>query len=210
MEILIILSLITIIILLVIDKFQLSKNLNQRPERDVSGKNRSGPTRDIKSEDRQLVPKSTTNIHREIVQISERNLVVEDTKIQPGIQPFNKEGASIVEDESDWIEDEEEWQKNIASSDDISLAQGVSFEELSTVGALLQNDHWDHRQKETTAAIVRKLHGTELFNLLEISTQSAAQKIAMLLENALSEESKNNASTLVKDDWDDFDIGEFI
>src|SRR5690606_12515495 len=106
----------------------------------------------------------------------------------------------------DFEEEEEEWNRYGISGSDDSLAQGVTFDELSTVGALLQKDNLEQSQKEAAVALVQKLHGTELFSLLENSIEGASQKIAELLDSTLSSEAEAGSSTLRKSDLSDFDI----
>jgi hypothetical protein len=52
--------------------------------------------------------------------------------------------------------------------------------------------------------------GTELFSLLENSIESASHKIVELLDGSLSSETDAGSSTLRKNDFEDFDIGEFV
>jgi hypothetical protein len=110
----------------------------------------------------------------------------------------------------DLEEEEEEWNRYGISGGDDSLAQGVTYDELSSVGALLQKENLEHSQKETAVAIVQKLQGTELFSLLENSIEGASRKIAELLDSTLSSETETGSSTMWKNDLSDFDIGEFV
>ena len=110
----------------------------------------------------------------------------------------------------DLEEEEEEWNRYGIFGGDNSLAQGVTFEELSSVGALLQKENLEQSQKETAVDIVQRLQGTELFSLLENSIEGASQKIAELLDSTLSRETEAGSSTLRKNDLNDFDIGEFV
>ncbi|WP_449404229.1 conjugal transfer protein TraD [Flavobacterium ranwuense] len=110
----------------------------------------------------------------------------------------------------DFEEEEEEWNRYGISSGDYGFAQGVTFEELSSVGLLLQKEKLEPSQKETAVAIVQKIQGTELFSLLENSMESASRKIAELLDGSLSSETDAGSSTLRKNDLGEFDIGEFI
>ena len=110
----------------------------------------------------------------------------------------------------DLEQEKKEWNRYGISGGDNSLAQGVTFEELSSVGMLLQKEKLEPSQKETAVAIVQKIQGTELFSLLESSMESASRKIAELLDGSLSFETDAGSSTLRKNDLKDFDIGEFI
>ena len=110
----------------------------------------------------------------------------------------------------DFEEEEEEWNRYGIFGGNVGFAQGVTFEELSSVGMLLQKDKLEPSQKETAVAIVQKIQGTELFSLLENSMESASRKIAELLDGSLSSETNSSSSNLRKNDWEDFDIGEFV
>jgi len=78
------------------------------------------------------------------------------------------------------------------------------------VGVLLQKEKLETDQKETTVAIVQRLQGTELFSLLENSIEGASRKIAELLDSTLSTETEAGSSNLRKNDFENFDIGEFV
>jgi len=110
----------------------------------------------------------------------------------------------------DLEEEEEEWNRYGISSEDNGFAQGVTFEELSSVGMLLQKEKLEQSRKETAVAIVQKIQGTELFTLLENSMESASRKIVELLDGSLFSEADAGTSFLRKDDLEDFDIGDFV
>lgn len=110
----------------------------------------------------------------------------------------------------DLEEEEEEWTRYGISGDDDGFAQGVTLEELSSVGMLLQKDNLKPSQQETAIAIVQKIQGTELFSLLENSMESASRKIADLLDGSLSSENEVGLFNLRKDGLENFDIGEFV
>ncbi|MEL1240379.1 conjugal transfer protein TraD [Flavobacterium flavipallidum] len=110
----------------------------------------------------------------------------------------------------DFEEEEEEWNSYGLSDGDNGFAQGVTFEELSSVEMLLKKEKWKPSQKEAATAIVQKIQGTELFDLLENSIENASQKIAKLLDATLSSETDAGSSILRKNDLEDFDIGEFV
>ena len=110
----------------------------------------------------------------------------------------------------DFEEEEEEWNRYGISGGDNGFAQGVTYDELSSAGALLQKENLEPAQKETAVAIVQRLQGTELFSLLENSIEGASRKIAELLDSSLSADTEAGSSTLRKNDLNDFDIGEFV
>ena len=107
-------------------------------------------------------------------------------------------------------EEEEEWKGYGISGGDDCFAQGVTFEELSSVGILLQKENLEPSQKETAVAIVQKIQGTELFGLLESSMEHASRKMAELLDSRLASVTDSGPTTLLNNDLEDFDIGQFL
>lgn len=211
MEIVIVICLLIIIILLIQDKII----SNKQPRHHSIPKKVNPSLPDIMGQPKPArslsLPKTSNESHLEDQEINPNNLDIEyDENEIVGIQIPQEELDEAFSNMPDFEEEEEEWNRyGIAGSDD-SLAQGVTFNELSTVGALLQKDNLEQSQKETAVALVQKLHGTELFSLLENSIEGASQKIAELLDSTLSSEAEAGSSTLRKNNLDDFDIGEFV
>ena len=116
----------------------------------------------------------------------------------------------VFRNQTDLEQEEEEWNGYGILAGNDGFAQGVTFEELSSVGMLLQKDKLEPSQQETAIALVQKIQGTELFSLLENSIESASRKIAELLDGSLSSEKHSGSSYLRKSDLGNFDIGEFI
>lgn len=108
------------------------------------------------------------------------------------------------------LDEKEEWNRYEICSGDDNLAQGVTYDELGSVGAMLQKANLELAQKETAVAIVQKLQGTELFSLLENSIEGASRKIAELLDSSLSSDTETSSSTLRKNDLENFDIESFL
>ena len=127
-----------------------------------------------------------------------------------GVQIPQEELDEVFRNMPDFEEEEEEWNRYGISGGDNGFAQGVTFEELSSVGMLLQKENLEPSQKKTAVALIQKIQGTELFSLLENSMESASRKIAELLDSTLSSETEDGSSTLRKNDLGDFDIGEFV
>jgi hypothetical protein len=127
-----------------------------------------------------------------------------------GVQIPQEELDEVFSNMPDFEQEEEEWNRYGISGTDDGFAQGVTFEELSSVGMLLQKDKMEPSQQETAIALVQKIHGTELFSLLENSIESASRKIAELLDGSLSSEKHSGSSYLRKIDLNEFDIGEYV
>lgn len=211
MEIVIVICLLIVIALLVHDKIVIKKNSERKPIQeksnpklpDIMGQPR--PKRSLS------VPNNATESQVEELEINPDNFDIEyDENENVGIQIPQEELDEVFRNMPDFEDEEEEWNRYGISSDDNGFAQGVTFEELSSVGMLLQKEKLEPSQKETAITIVQKIQGTELFSLLENSIESASRKIAELLDGSLSTETDASSSTLRKNDLSDFDIGEFV
>ena len=211
MEIVIVICLLIVIALLVHDKIVIKKNSERKPIQeksnpklpDIMGQPR--PKRSLS------VPNNATESQVEELEINPDNFDIEyDENENVGIQIPQEELDEVFRNMPDFEDEEEEWNRYGISSDDNGFAQGVTFEELSSVGVLLQKEELEPAQKETVIAIVQKIQGTELFNLLENSMEDASRRIAELLDSTLSSETEAGSSTLRKSDLSDFDIGEFV
>ncbi|MFH6958547.1 conjugal transfer protein TraD [Flavobacterium aquidurense] len=211
MEILIVICLLIVIALLVQDKIVIKKRSGQQQPKqekvnpnlpDIMGQPK--PTRSLS------VPNSANERQIEETEINPYNLDIEyDKNENVGIQIPQEELDEVFSNMPDFEQEEEEWNRYGISAGDDSLAQGVTYDELSSVGELLQKEKLEQAQKETAIVIVQKIQGTELFSLLENSIEGASRKIAMLLDSSLSEPD-SGSSTLRKNDLGDFDIGEFV
>lgn len=210
METIIVICLLIVIVLLLQDKIVIHKRSKQEPTPekikpdlpDIMGQPK--PRRSLS------MPKSTTQRQIEEEAINLDNLDIEyDENKNVGIQIPQEELDKVFSSMPDFEEEEEEWNRYEISGDDDGLAQGVTFEELSSMGVLLQKEKLEYSQKETAISIVRKIQGTELFSLLENSIEGASQKIAELLDNTFSTETTAGSSTLRDKDLEEFDIGEF-
>ena len=212
METVIVICLLIVIVLLLQDKIVIKKSLKQQQTKqekinpnlpDIMGQPK--PVRSL------LVPNAANESQIEEQEINPDNLDIEyDENENVGIQIPQEELDEVFSNMPDLEEEEEEWNRYGISGGDDSLAQGVTYAELSSVGALLQKENLEQSQKETAVAIVQKLQGTELFSLLENSVEGASRKIAELLDSTLSSETEAGSSTLRKNDLSDFDIGEFV
>ena len=211
MEIVIVICLLIVIFLLVQDKIIIKKRSEQKPTQGKINPNLPdimGKPKPVRSH---LVPNTTNESQIEEDEINPDNLDIEyDENENVGIQIPQEELDEVFRNMPDLDEEEEEWNRYGISGGDDSLAQGVTYEELSSVGVLLQKENLEQSQKETAVAIVQRLQGTELFSLLENSIEGASQKIAELLDSTLSSETEAGSSTLRKNDLNDFDIGEFV
>ncbi|NWL02516.1 conjugal transfer protein TraD [Flavobacterium collinsii] len=209
MEALIVICLLIIIMLLVHDKFQ-GRISNAEKETGFENRGRNlpdliGPTKDFKS---LLTPHDTNDCHIKVVRDEAHNF---DAEISAEQQLTDSQEILVDADEylPDFEDEEKEWNNFGISIGNSGFAQGVTFEELSSVGMMLQEESLEPSQKETAAVLIQKIQGTELFNLLENSMEGASRKMAELLDGRLS--SINEKSTLAEgqSNSNDFDIREF-
>ncbi|RUT71551.1 conjugal transfer protein TraD [Flavobacterium cupreum] len=211
METIIVICLLIIITLLVQDKIIIKKRKEQNPTEEKTNPNLPeimGQPRPMRSHS---VPKNDTEHQIQELELNPDNLDIEyDENENVGIQIPQEELDEVFSRMPDFEEEEEEWNRYGISAGNDGFAQGVTFEELSSVAMLLQKEKLEPSQKETAAAIVQKIQGTELFSLLENSMEGASRKIATLLEGSLSSEADSGSSILRKNDLSDFDIGEFL
>jgi hypothetical protein len=211
METIIVICLLTVIVLLVQDKIVIKKRSQQKPKQEKVNPNLPdimGQPKPVRS---LSVPNTANESQKEEPEIIQDNLDIEyDENETLSIQIPQEELDEVFSNMPDFEEEDEEWNRQGISYSDFGFAQGVTFEELSTVGVLMQKESLDAAQKETAVLIVQKLQGTELFSLLENSIEDASQKIAMLLDSTLSAETKAGSSFLRKNDLGDFDIQEFV
>ena len=203
--------LLIVIALLLQDKIVIKKRSEQKQKQEKVNPNLPNIMGQPKPVRSLSVPNSANESQIMEQEINPDNLDIEyDENENVGIQVPQEELDEVFSNIPDWEEEEEEWNRYGISSGDNSLAQGVTYDELSSIGALLQKENLEQSQKETAVAIVQRLQGTELFSLLENSIEGASRKIAELLDSTLSSEAEASSSTLRKSDLGDFDIGEFV
>jgi len=209
MEIIIVICLLIVIALLLHDRIVIQKKCEQKSTKENINSGLPDVMGHSKAQIRQSMP-SISSKSQEPAHIPEVNNF--DIEING-----NRLKKQVAEEELDEIfgqvsidleEEEEEWRSEISNGDD-GLAQGVTFEELTAVGMVLNKEVEDPSMKAKAAETVHKIQGTELFALLENSTVDASKRIAELLDNKLSRVADNSSSTK-RNDFDGFDIGEFV
>lgn len=207
METVIVICLLIIIVLLVQDKIVIKK----KPKQEKVNPNLPdimGQPKPVRS---QSMPNTANESQMAEQEINPDNLDIEyDENETVGIQIPQEELDDAFSNMPDLRVEEEEWNRYGISGGDDSIAQGVTYNELTTVKELLQQEHLEQPQKETAIALVQKLQGTELFSLMESSIEGASKKIAELLDSTLTTETEDGSSNLRKNDFENFDIGEFI
>lgn len=207
MEQLIIIGLLLIIILLLWDKKYMNQHHQEKSvETRLAVPSLMGET---KKDERKLVP-SDADQGQEEFNVHTVNTFDSETKEEVFENiASKKELEDILIRNNDWDDGEEDWQYQDDSKIESGFATGVTFQELSTAGQLLQQDMLEPDLEQQAVTIIQKIQGTELFDLLENSLDDASKRIAALLSQKISNEDED-ISFKRKDDADGFDIGEFV
>lgn len=86
----------------------------------------------------------------------------------------------------EWHEEEEELERYAVFSSNDGLATGVTFDELATMGRLLERKALEPSEKDIAVNMISRIDGTELLALLESRVGDTSKKIAMLLDMKLT------------------------
>lgn len=211
METIIVICLLIVIILLLHDKVVIKKKVEQKlPLEKIKSKlpDIMGQPKPIKSH---FAPKRANESQIAKPEVNPANLDIEyDANESTGIQVPQEELDKVFSNTPNFKEEEEEWSEQELPNIDDSFAEGVSFDELSSIKTLLQKDKLEPSEANRAVVLVQKLQGTELFSLLESSLDGASQKMAMLFDRSLSTETASGSSTLRNNNLEDFDIGDFV
>ena len=207
MEQLIIIGLLLIIILLLWDrKFINQHRKEKRAEAHLAVPSIMGET---KKEERKPAPSDADQGQDESNALNVNNFDSETKEEVFEHIASKKELDDILVKDSDWDDEEEDWRYQDDPKLESGFATGVTFQELSAAGQMLQQDMLEPALESKAVDIIRKIEGTELFNLLENSVGDASKRIAALLSQTFSNEDQAN-SLEREDDAEGFDIWEFI
>jgi hypothetical protein len=210
METVIVICLLIVIVLLVQDKIVIKKYPEQKAVQEKSNPILPDIMGQAKPKRSLSVPKNTNESQKQKEEQTNDNFEIEIVEEKVELQMLPEELDEVFGNVPDFENEEEEWNSYGISDGDNGFAQGVTFEELSTVKKLLKKEKMRPSQKETATVVLQKIKGTELFDLLENSIEDASQKIAKLLDGTLSAETDSGSSSLHKNDLEGFDIGEFV
>jgi len=206
MEQIIIIGLLIIIVLVLIDnKFTISIRGKDNVTKTMNLPSIMG---DTKQRERQLSPIVTNERQNESTLQAKDNFESEIVEEEFDTMSQTKSLDDILIKNDEWEQENEDW-KYENSTIESGFATGVTFQELSTAGELLQQDVLKPDLERQAVDIIQKIQGTELFDLLENSLGDASKRIATLLTASISDDDKiissrrNNSS-------DSFDIGEFV
>jgi hypothetical protein len=210
METVIVICLLIVIFLLAKDKIVIEKYHKHQPSQEKNNLSLPDIMGQPKPQRSLFVPKKSNDSleEREVRYNDNFDMEIDEDKVE--LQIPQEELEEVFGNVPDFENEEEEWNSYGLSDGDNGFAQGVTFEELSTVKKLLKKEKMRPSQKETATVLLQKIQGTELFDLLENSIEDASQKIAKLLDGTLSSEMDSGSSFMQKNDLEDFDIGEFV
>ena len=207
MEQLIIIGLLLIIILLLWDK----KFINQLHHKKSAEADPPLPSivGKARPEERKLQPSDVNQEQGESTVPKANNFDSETKEEVFENMASKKELDGILVKNNDWQDEEEDWQYRYDSKIESGFATGVTFQELSTAGQLLQQDMLEPDLEQQAVTTIQKIQGTELFDLLENSIHDASTRIAALLIQSNSNEDEEIPFKR-KDNAEGFDIGEFV
>lgn len=198
-EVVILICLILIIILLAVDKINII-----RRAKPTDSENRSQITPDIMGQVSTGFKENSFADRASSTTIFEK-MIARDTLIkEKDIGTDSPENIDLIID----LDEESEEDFDHVPDDD-RFSQGVSLEELSKVGQLLQNSNLDDLQEKETVEIIQKMQGTEMFDSMQASIEGASQRIAKLLDKSLGNDNDYRSTSYSKD-IDNFNIENFI
>jgi hypothetical protein len=210
MEIVIVICLLVVIGLLLHDKITIKSSSVKVKSEDKADRSLPDIIGRSKPQQRQALPNSASDRqpHEPEKEVNnfDAEIKEEDFKRQIPQEELDEIFSAVP---VDLEEEEEEWKRYELADGDDGLAQGVTFEELTAVGMVLNKEVEDSSMQLKAAETVHKIQGTELFALLENSTENASRRIAELLDSRLSLGTDSGSSAL-RNDLDGFDIGEFV
>lgn len=206
MEQIIIIGLLIIIVLVLVDK---KISINFRGKDNVT-KTKNLPSIMGETIQRERQPSSidTNERQNESTLQTEDNFELETREAEFDTMGQTKNLDDILVKNDEWKQENEDW-KYENSTIESGFATGVTFQELSTVGQLLQQDVLKPDLERQAVHIIQKIQGTELFDLLENSLGDASKRIAILLRESISNDDQTVFSKHKKS-ADGFDIGEFV
>ncbi|MBN8785807.1 conjugal transfer protein TraD [Elizabethkingia anophelis] len=212
MEIIIVICLLIVIVLLAKDKIIIKKVVKNKQQQPATNRELPEIMGKPKPIERHSVPTAATQRQKEKQEDIPDNFETEthETGFAREIPPEELDDVFGSEPVSDFENEDEEWEEQGLPNSDNGFATGVTYEELTTVGALLQQDVLEAASQQKAVDIVQRMQGTELFSLLENSIAGASRKIAELLDRSLPAGADFSSSDERKSSVEGFDIGEFV
>ncbi len=208
MEQLIIIGLLLVIILLLCDR----KFINKHPKQKSTETQLAVPSfiGKAKIEERKPMPFDIDQCQGDSISPTADNFDSETKEEVIENTASKKELDEILVKNNDWEYEEEDWQYQDDSKIESGFATGVTFQELSTAGQLLQQEVLETDLEKQAVNIIQKIQETELFDLLENSLGDASKRIAALLSQSISNKVEDISVKKRQDNAEGFDIGEFV
>ncbi|WP_455580232.1 hypothetical protein [Chryseobacterium carnipullorum] len=141
--------LLIVIVLLLQDKIVIHKRSKQEPPHKKVNPNLPDIMGQPKPVERLSVPNTATERQIQEPEINPANLDIEyDENENVGIQIPQEELDEVFRKIPDLEEEEEEWNRYGISGGDDGFAQGVTFEELSSVGCCSKKKNWNQPKRK--------------------------------------------------------------
>lgn len=207
METIILICLLIVIALLLQEKLNSKNKSNQNEQIEENPENGDDLMGESKTIHRNFTPKTSIESHKNKQKQSSPNFEKEIRKEDFKNQNLQEEPDDFLEEVSDWEMEQES--RYLSGNFDNGSATGVTFEELSAAGMLIQQEVLEASEKEKAVQIISKIEGTELFDLLQESISGASEKIAKLMDS-IQTKLDSGSSTMQKESLEDFNINEFI
>lgn len=207
METAILICLLIVIALLLHEKLQSKDQSHQNRQEKDNPPNKYDLMGESKPMARNSAPKQPTESHH-------REQADSKSKFEKEIGNKNFKNQNLQEESDEFLEEVSDWEMEqqssyLASDFNNDSTTGVTFEEFSVTGMLLQQEVLGASEKEKVMQLISKIEGTELFDLLQESIGGATEKISKLMDSIHSKV-KSGSSTMQNKKVDDFNINEFI
>lgn len=210
MEIIIVICLLIVIVLLAKDKIIIRKGVKSKPQHSAINPDLPEIVGKPKPVKRHALPTSATERQSEKRADKPDNFEVETNEADFASEIPQEELDEDFGFVPNFEDEEEEGRRQGFPGSDNGFATAVTFDELMTVGALLEQEILEPELQQKAVDIVQRIQGTELFSLLENSMEGASRKIAELLDKSLSAGTDFSSSNLRNKDLEGFDVGEFV
>lgn len=196
MQIYIEVLIVILLLVLVFERFFGNKGIQKKHTQKAVKK-------DVKNKKSSSIMGETKPISKvkEIVKKIPKPTVEKQEKTTKAIIP-NKELDEVFSDTEplDFTDEEEELQAIVSSEIDNDFATGLSYEELQKIPQLIEKTAFT----KENVSLAMKLSDTDLLDSLNEQIPEAQQRVSELLNRYL------NTSKTKNDDWESFDIREFV
>ncbi len=127
---------------------------------------------------------------------------------EPDIDPTDVETSTSNEDLRQLLEDENEnsdlYDADAPPMDDLTMASGITVEELSATFNTLKKDECSDDEKEKTKQILKRVEGTDFLKFFLLQNECLARAKIFMQEIDAEQEEDNSTQT------NGFDVGKYI